>query len=119
MTWRIEFAAPAERDLLLIFNHLVGSYMAVGDSRAEATIRARQRIDGIFDDTGRIALAPQRGARHDDLVPGLRHLSLGKAAFWFLTDDAAQLVRILAIFFGPQDQQRRMLIRLLGNDDDG
>jgi len=45
--------------------------------------------------------------------PGLRQLTLSKATFWFIADETSGLIRILAVFFGAQDQQRRMLIRLL------
>lgn len=47
------------------------------------------------------------------MLPGLRQLPLGKATFWFIADDVTGLIRILAVFYGPQDQQRRMLVRLL------
>ena len=113
---RIEFAAEAERDFVLIFDHLVDSYMAFGESRTEALQRAEARLAGILDDTTRIATAPRRGSRHDDLMPGLRQLTLGSATFWFKVEDMDQKVRILAVFFGAQDQHRRMLIRLLGQE---
>ena len=71
----IEFAAETERDFALIFEHLVNSYMAFGESRAEALERAEARLAGILDDATRIATAPQRGSRHDDLMPGLRQLT--------------------------------------------
>ncbi|MGN7871557.1 hypothetical protein PARHAE_04078 [Paracoccus haematequi] len=113
---RIEFAAEAERDFVLIFDHLVDSYMAFGESRTEALQRAEARLAGILDDTTRIATAPRRGSRHDDLMPGLRQLTLGSVTFWFKVEDMDQKVRVLAVFFGAQDQHRRMLIRLLGQE---
>ncbi|MFT4148804.1 MAG: type II toxin-antitoxin system RelE/ParE family toxin [Paracoccaceae bacterium] len=117
--WRLEFAAAVERDLALIFDHLIESYMSFGDNRAEAAGRAGQRLAEILTDAQRLALAPLRGGRHDDLLPGLRQLALGKASFWFVADEGAGLVRVLAVFFGPQDQHRRMLIRLLGDGRGG
>ena len=113
---RIEFAAEAERDFLLIFDHLVDSYMAFGESRTEALERAEARLAGILEDATRIATAPRRGSRHDDLIPGLRQLTLGSTTFWFTVDDPSDSVRVLAVFFGAQDQHRRMLIRLLGQE---
>lgn len=113
MSWQIEFAAAAERDFTLIFEHLTESYASFGDSPAEARARAAQRLLAIFDDAQRIAVAPHRGSRHDAMLPGLRQLTLGKATFWFIADDAAGRIRVLAVFFGAQDQRRRMLIRLL------
>lgn len=113
MTWRIEFATAAEHDFALIRDHLVESYISFGDSPAAAAEQAGRRLLGIFDDAQRIATAPHRGSRHDDLLPGLRQLTLGKASFWFIADESFGLIRILAVFFGAQEQQRRMLIRLL------
>lgn len=113
---RVEFAVEAERDFALIFEHLVDSYMAFGESRREALDRAEIRLIGILDDATRIATAPQRGSRHDDMMPGLRQLTLGSATFWFTVDGQQQLVHVLAVFFGAQDQHRRMLIRLLGHE---
>jgi toxin ParE1/3/4 len=118
MTWRITFAAAAERDFALIFDHLTESFIAFGDSPVEANQRASQRLLAILDDSHRIATAPHRGSRHDDLLSGLRRLTLGKATFWFVVDDTAGLIRVLAVFFGPQDQHRRMLVRLLERSDD-
>lgn len=108
-----DFAAAAERDFALIQGHLIDSYIAFGETPAEAAGRAAQRVSGILDDALRIATAPFRGQRHDDLLPGLRQLAFGKATFWFAVDEAEGLLRVLAVFFGGQDQQRRMLLRLL------
>ncbi|MGB5559175.1 MAG: type II toxin-antitoxin system RelE/ParE family toxin [Paracoccaceae bacterium] len=113
MTWRIEFAAEAERDFGLIFDHLYASYLEFGEGRDEAAGHAAQRVEDILNEAERIADAPHRGATHDDLLPGLRHLTLGRAIFWFTLDEADRCVRILAIFFGGQDHQRHMLVRLL------
>ncbi len=113
MTWRIEFASSAAQDFRLIYDHLVESYVAFGESTPEARDHARRRIDGILDDAVRLTDAPLRGARHDDLLPGLRHLTVGQAVFWFTVADDQGLIRVLAVFFGSQDHHRRMLIRLL------
>lgn len=113
MTWRIEFAADAERDFALVFDHLIDSYLSLGESRGEASRHAEQRLGAILDASLRIGITPHRGQRYDDLSPGLRQLALGKATFWFAVDEAKGIIRVLAVFFGSQDQQRRMLIRLL------
>lgn len=118
MIWRLEFATAAERDLALVHDHLVESYISFGDNPAEASERAGQRLLGILDDAQRIATAPHRGSLQDDLLPGLRQLTLGKACFWFVADESMGLIRILAVFFGAQEQHRRMLIRLLGQRHD-
>ena len=51
--------------------------------------------------------------RPDDLLPGLRHLAIGRVICWFDVDDERQPVRVLAVFFGGQDHVRHMLARLL------
>ena len=46
-------------------------------------------------------------------MPGLRHLTIDRAIYWFDVNEAEQRVRVLAIFFGGQDHVRHMLTRLL------
>lgn len=112
--WTTVFAADALNDLTLIEEHLVASYAAFGENEAEAQAHATQRIDAIIAGAERIATAPLRGATHDDILPGLRQLTIGRAIYWFTVDEARREIRILAVFFGSQDHQRRMLVRLLG-----
>ena len=116
MDWTVEFAVSAQRDLGLIFDHLVDSYMYLGDPMYEAFDKAEKRIEYIQDQAGRIGTAPYRGETHDDMLRGLRHLTLDQAVYWFDTDALECRVRILAIFYGGQDNQRRMLLRLLGDN---
>lgn len=112
--WAVTFAADAIEDLSLIEAHLAESYESFGESAVEARAHAESRIDAILTAAERIATAPLRGAVHEDLIPGLRHLTIDRAIYWYLVDEAQQRLRILAIFFGAQDHQRRMLLRLLG-----
>ena len=107
MTFRLEFSAEAERDFGLIFDHLVESYLGFGESPADALDRE------IRTAAERILAAPHRGERHDDILPGLRHLAVARAIYWFDVDDSRRTVRVLAVFFGGQDHIRRMMIRLL------
>ena len=53
------------------------------------------------------------GERHDDILPGLRHLTIGRAIYWFDVDEAGRTVRVLTVFFGRQDHVRHMMTRLL------
>ena len=71
------------------------------------------RILEIRSAANRILTAPHRGERHDGILPGLRHLSLGRATYWFDVDEGRETVRILGVFFGGQDHIRHMLTRLL------
>ena len=113
MRFRIEFSAEAERDFALIFDHLFESYRSFGESVEAALDHCDDRIRDIRQEAERLGAAPYRGERHEDLLPGLRHLTIDRAIYWFDVNDEEQRVRILAIFFGGQDHVRHMLSRLL------
>ena len=113
MAFRLEFAAEAERDFGLIFDHLLRSYLEFGESLESALDHAEARIAEIRVAAQRIPTAPHRGERHDDILPGLRHLAIGRAIYWFDVDEPRATVRVLAVFFGGQDHVRRMMARLL------
>ena len=116
MAYRLEFSAEAERDFGLTFDHLLQSYIAFGENLESALDHAASRVREIRADAERLLLAPHRGERHDDILPGLRHLAIGRAIYWFDADDARETVRVLAAFFGGQDHVRHMLARLLERD---
>ena len=113
MRFRIEFSAEAARDFALIFDHLFESYRSFGESVEAALDHCEDRIRDIRQEADRLSEVPYRGERHDDLRPGLQHLPIDRAIYWFEVDDAEQRVRVLAIFFGGQDHVRHMLTRLL------
>ena len=114
MAFRLEFSAGAERDFGLIFDHLLRSYLDFGESPESAFDRAEARLAEIRAAAERILVAPHRGERHDDILPGVRHLAIDRAIYWFDVDAAHETVRVLAVFFGGQDHVRRMMVRLLG-----
>ena len=114
MAFRLEFSAAAERDFELIFDHLLRGYLDFGESPENALDRAAARIVEIRAAAERILSAPHRGERHDGILPGLRHLAIGRAIYRFDVDEARETVRVLAVFFGGQDHVRRMMVRLLG-----
>lgn len=115
MAFRLEFSADAEKDFDLIFDHLLENYIRFGESRELAIEHAEARVRNIRVSADRIVTAPHRGERHDDLLPGLRHLTIDRAIYWFDVDDRTETVRVLAVFFGGQDHVRHMLVRLLGS----
>ena len=115
MAFRLEFSAAAERDFDLIFDHLFESYVSFGERTDNAVENAAARILEIRSAADRIPIAPFRGERRDDILPGARHLSLGRAIYWFKVDEHRETVRILGVFFGGQDHVRHMLVRLLGD----
>lgn len=117
MPYKVEFSARSARDFELIFDHLLASYVGFGESADEAFERASRRILAIRQAADRLALFPVRGTPRDDVQPGLRSLAIDRAVYWFAVDDAAQTVRVLAVFFGGQDHIRHMLVRLLRADE--
>ncbi len=115
MAYRLEFSDEAERDFGLIFDHLFDSYLGFGEALEDALDHAEARILEIRAAADRIAAVPHRGERHDNILTGLRHLTIGRAVYWFDVDSDRRTVRILAIFFGGQDHIRHMMARLLGD----
>ena len=115
MPFAIEFSAQSERDFELIFDHLFESYLSLGESVEEALDHAMRRIFDIRRAADRLSSFPICGTARDDILPGVRNLSIDRAIYWFDVDDATRKVRILAVFFGGQDYVRHMLVRLLGH----
>ena len=113
MDFRLEFSAEAERDFELIFDHLVDSYLGLGEPVEAALDHAEARVMKVRADAKRILTAPHRGDIHDDILPGLRHLTIDRAIYWFDVHEAPPTVRVLAVFFGGQDHLRHVLTRLL------
>lgn len=114
MAWTVERAEECDRDLELIFDFLVESYVSFGDDIATAFDGAESRLRGIEDALSGLALAPYQGTVRPDLLPGLRSVTKDRAIFYFDLDEERQVLRVLAIFFGSQDHQRHMLLRLGG-----
>ena len=111
--FRLEFSAEAERDFGLIFDHLLESYVNFGESVESAVEHAAVRVLEIRATADRLLTAPHRGERHDDILPGLKHLTINRAIYWFEVSTDEKTVRILAVFFGGQNHVRHMLARLL------
>ena len=116
MAFHLELSVEAKRDVGLIFDHLLRSYIDFGDSQESALDHAAARVLEIRADAERILTAPHRGARRDDILPGVRHLAIGRAIYWFDLDEANETVRVLAVFFGGQDHVRHMMAWLLEDD---
>ena len=113
MVFSLEFSAEAEHDFELIFDHLLRSYLDFGESLESALDHAGARVLEIRAAAERILTAPQRGERPDEILPGSRHLSIGRTTYRFEVDKTLWTVRVLAVFFGGQDHVRHMMIRLL------
>lgn len=113
--WTVEFAAAAERDFELIFDHLVQVYIDFGDDIDVAFERAEQRLHAIQSFDLDLAKIPYQGTLRSDIQEGLRFVQHDKALFWFMVYEDRQVVQVLAIFFGGQDHIRHMLSRLFAD----
>jgi toxin ParE1/3/4 len=111
--WSVVFAADAIQDFLLIQDHLNHVYRGFGESVEEASHHSQARIEQIINSAERLAVAPLLGESHDDLLPGLLHVALDRAVYWFRVRAEQHEIQVLAVFFGGQDHQRHMLVRLL------
>ncbi|WP_226629012.1 type II toxin-antitoxin system RelE/ParE family toxin [Alloyangia pacifica] len=113
MAYRVLRAAAVERDLELIFDFVASSAEALGEPAEAAFDMAARRIGGILDAMEGLGAVPHQGTRRPELGPALRHVTKDRAIFYFDVDDAAEELRVLAVFFGGQDHDRRILLRLL------
>ncbi len=114
MAFEVLRSAAADADLEVIFDFLVEAALAFGIDEASALDQAARRLRQIEDDMAGLGAAPHQGTLRQDLAAGLRSVTKNRAIFYFDVVEEAELVRILAVFFGGQDHQRHMLLRLLG-----
>ncbi|SLN69949.1 hypothetical protein ROA7450_03801 [Roseovarius albus] len=117
MAYRVERSEVSDCDLEAIFDFLYEAALGFGEDAATAFERASTRILEIEDAMDRLGEVPHQGTLHPDFYDGLRSVTKGRAIFYFDVDDTEHLVRVLAIFFGGQDHQRSMLLRLLSSMD--
>jgi len=106
MAFKVLRSRQCDRDLELIFDHLVESYHAIGDDMADALERAAERIGQIETSMARLATAPFQGALRPNVTKA-------NAVIYFTVNEDKEEIRILALFFGGQDHQRHMLKRMI------
>ncbi|HRE45091.1 MAG TPA: type II toxin-antitoxin system RelE/ParE family toxin [Terricaulis sp.] len=112
MSYRVARLSQANDDLDALFDFLLESYLHFDDDLEAAVERASQRVARIKADLRALGKTPHQGTLLPHLMPGLRNVTKDRAIFYFTVDDDAQLVRVLAVFFGGQEHQRAMLKRL-------
>lgn len=112
MAFEVLRSRAADRDLELIFDHLVETYQALGDPVAEAVERAATRVRAIEDAMEALGAAPFQGTLRPEFLDGLRQVTKDRAVIYFVADEATGQVRVLAVFFGGQDHLARMLRRI-------
>lgn len=114
MAFRIERSEAATADLELILDFLFTASLDFGEDADRAFEQASSRVLEIERSLDRIGEAPFQGTLRPELGDGIRSVTKRRAIIYFDVVEAQSLVRILAIFFGGQDHQHQMLVRLLG-----
>ena len=67
----------------------------------------------IEDAIASLGATPHRGTLQPALGNGMRNVTKGRAVIHFDVVDDLRLIRILAVFYGGQDHESRVLLRLL------
>lgn len=114
MVHEVVRSATADRDLALIFDFLVAAAREFGEDRTTAFDRAEAQLVAIEDAMARLGMAPHQGTLDAALGEEIRHVTNGRAVFYFDVDEAGSRVRVLAVFYGGQDHRRHMVVRLAG-----
>jgi len=107
--WTVEFAAAAERDFELIFDHLLASYQEFGDGFEIAFDRAEQRIGTIQSTARDLAKIPFQGTLRPDILPDIRFVRHDNAVFWFVAQEEQQIVQILGVVAWSMKRSERAL----------
>lgn len=113
MAYDVVRAQGVLRDLELIFDYLLATYENLGDTPEEAFDRAERRILSIDETMNRLGAVPFQGTLCPELGEGLRRVSKDKVVYYFDVDETQERLRVLAVFFGGQDHQRHMLMKML------
>lgn len=113
MAFKVLRSTQTDQDLGLILDHLIQSYLDLGDALPGAFARAARRVGSIEADMEALHKAPFQGTLLPEILPGLRRVTKNQAVFYFDVDEGEKTVRILAVFFGGQDHLRHMLTRLV------
>lgn len=113
MGYEVVRGEGVDRDLELIFDFLVSAARDFGEDERDAFDRAARRIGGIEADMRDLGRAPHQGTQRPHLGDGVRNVTKGRTIFYFDIDEDLGVLRILAVFFGGQDHDARILLRLL------
>lgn len=116
MAYDIVRGDRVDSDLEVIFDFLLLSAEEFGEDKTSAFALAERRIMEIEADMRNLTSAPHQGTIRPHLGRGIRNVTKGRAIFYFDVDDSLQIIRVLAVFFGGQDHDARILLRLLNSD---
>jgi len=111
--WTLDYSVAAERDFELILDHLFQTYVDLWEDQATAFGHAAARLKTLQSSIDALVITPFIGTLRPDILPGLRFVRRDLATIWFLPDPDSERIVVAAVFFGPQDHIRKMLVRLL------
>lgn len=112
MVYNVERSIAARKDVKRLVDHLVQSYLDLGEAPEDALGRAVGRIQAIENSIDGLCTVPHQGTLWPEMLEGLRWTTKDRAILYFVVDDAKRSIRILAVFFSGQDHKTLMLNRL-------
>lgn len=112
MGYEIDRTIAARRDLADIFDFLVRTHLEFGEDIGTAFLRATRCVSKIEASIDKLGDFPHQGTLRHDLGAGARIVTKNRAVLYFDVNDRAQRVTVLAVFFGGQDHDMRILSRL-------
>lgn len=113
MVWRHEFISSAFRDLDHIGRFIELNALDRGETDERALAMGQSRVEKILSAAQALTRAPYQGTRLPHLGPSIHRATKDRAILYFDLIEDRQIIRILAIFFGGQDHDSRILARLL------
>lgn len=113
MAWKAEISRAVREDLRALYSYLVNlQHTRFGHDLAAADRLASERMAVVRRNARKLPFAPYRGTSHSIAGRNYRHVTIDRAIYWFTLDEAAEVLRIEAIFYGGQDHLDRMFSRL-------
>lgn len=112
MVYDVRRSVACRVDLEHLLDHLYRSYLDMGEDAAMAFDRAVTRIEAVEDAIDALGNAPHQGTLWPEIMEGLRWVTKNRAILYFLADDSARVIEVLAVFFGGQDHKAHMLERI-------
>ena len=113
MVYGIERGEGVDHDLDLIFDFLLEAAQDFGEDEQDAWRLAEFRLVEIERSMRSLGGVPHQGTLRPHLGTQIRSVTKGRAVLYFDVDDVRRRVRVLAVFFGGQDHEARILLRLL------
>lgn len=113
MGWTLDAVPGVRRDLVSIARFIRQSSIAKREPPSRAIAMADRRLEKIGADAIALTHAPYQGTRCPELGQNTRRVTKDRATFYFDLNEDRQIIRLLAIFYGGQDHDPRILARLL------